>query len=95
MGAGDPDRDSSNRPFVCSGHMGEHGGCGRGLRFSRVGVATDRSLSITGRRFIVPVIVDEDYEGDPVATCRFQMTSGACTLVARRTVTRTRSCWPC
>ena len=27
--------------------------------------AVDRSRSIMGRRFIVPVIVDEDYEGDP------------------------------
>ena len=27
--------------------------------------AVDRSRAIMGRRFIVPVIVDEDYEGDP------------------------------
>jgi hypothetical protein len=27
--------------------------------------ALDRSRSIMGRRFIVPVIIDEDYEGDP------------------------------
>ena len=28
-------------------------------------VAIDRSRSIMGRRFIVPVVVDEDYDGDP------------------------------
>jgi hypothetical protein len=37
-----------------------------GYVFKEWRVAIDRSLSILGRRFIVPVIVDENYQGDPL-----------------------------
>jgi hypothetical protein len=38
---------------------------GEGYVFREWRAAVDRSLSIMGRRFIVPVVVDEDYAGDP------------------------------
>jgi hypothetical protein len=36
-----------------------------GYVFKEWNLAVERSLSILGRRFIVPVIVDDDYQGDP------------------------------
>ena len=51
--------------------------------------AVDRSRSIMGRRFIVPVVVDDGLRGRPESVpSRFQMPSGTSTLVARRPVTR-------
>jgi hypothetical protein len=38
---------------------------GEGYVFREWRAAVERSLSIMGRRFIVPVVVDEDYAGDP------------------------------
>lgn len=38
---------------------------GEGYVFREWRAAADRALSIMGRRFIVPVVVEEDYTGDP------------------------------
>lgn len=57
--------------------------------------AAERSRSIPRRRFIVPVVIDENYDGAPVATGRYQMTSDACTLVTHPQGTRVRSCSRC
>jgi hypothetical protein len=48
------DRDASNTERAEEGHF-----------FEEWNEAVNRSRSILGHRFIVPVIVDEDYDGDP------------------------------
>ena len=57
--------------------------------------AAYRSQAIPRRHFIVPVVIDEDYEGDPSRYQQIQTTSRPSTSVARRAATRIRICPRC
>ena len=48
-------------------HLGEHGTAGWGFFRKEWNAACDRNEGIAGRKFILPVIIDEQYDGHPEA----------------------------
>ena len=66
-----------------------------GYVFKEWDEAADRAREIPSRRFIVPVVIDDDYDGDPRSTARYQMHSGACSSVVPPVVIPTLSSRRC